>query len=214
MEKFIPFEPPLSYSLLRSDGVWGVVFAHGEQSRIDKGIIKELSKKLGKRGISTLLFNFPFRMNNQKRIDNLIVRDEAFAAAYNYAQTQMPDVKWAMGGHGIGGVTAIRASGIVMPDFGVPPILCVSYPMYPPNKPELVETSSLVAVMGEALFTQGDKSNRGTFSRLKNQIQMMAPHAKLQLIKGGNHFMEVEGRSISTIAHWIANDTEKLLKEA
>lgn len=209
----IPFDPQLNGDVLEAKGEWGIILAHGEQSKIDDGILNALAKKLMKKDISTLRFNFPFRVNASKKIDNIGILDQAFVTTWNYAIKNYPNIRWAVGGHGIGGLTAVRAAGIMYDDSGIPPVVCLNYPMYPYNRPELVDTMALGALLGDGIFCQGDLSKRGTYDRLRNQIQMMARHAKIVKIKGANHLFEVKGKEISTVAYWIANDIARYLRE-
>ncbi len=208
----IPYNPDLIAIENIISGDNGIIIGHGERSRIEEGILNSLSKKLYSRKISTVLFNFPFRMLNKKKVDNIETLDQAFLKVWNYVKEKFPDKRWSVSGHGIGVESAIRMSGLIFSDEGIPPVIGLSYPMYPLNRPELVNTNTLGALMGDALFCQGDQSKRGTYDRLRNQIQMMAGHAHVKKIKGANHNLEVLGKPIETVAHWISNDIEKFLK--
>ncbi|MHA2250877.1 MAG: alpha/beta family hydrolase [Candidatus Kariarchaeaceae archaeon] len=213
MDTSIPFEPPLTAVENIVEGEWGVILSHDENSYIDRGILPALAKQLKKKRISSILFNSPYRMEMKKLADEITKLDQSFLAVWNYITEKYPNKRWCVGGHGIAAETAIRISGLIFDDTGIPPVLGLSYPMYPPNRPELVDTMTLGALMGEALFCQGTKSKRGTFDRLRNQIQMMATHAHISRIGGANHQLEVESKSLDTVAYWISKDFEKFLKD-
>ncbi|OLS23645.1 MAG: hypothetical protein HeimC2_25490 [Candidatus Heimdallarchaeota archaeon LC_2] len=199
--------------VVKANGEWGVILAPAEKLKMNEGILPHLSKKLREKDISSLRFNFPFQMKKQNKADSPQILDLAYLEVWNYAISKFPDKKWCVGGIGIGGLTALRVASISYADFGIPPTICISYPMYPPNRPELVDTSALTALMGDGLFCQGSKSNRGTDDRLKNQTTMMARHAKVSRIGGANHLMEVEGKPANTVAFWIATDIGKFLRD-
>ncbi|MFV2016498.1 MAG: alpha/beta family hydrolase [Candidatus Heimdallarchaeota archaeon] len=209
----IPFETELDGDYTEARGDWGVILAPADKLTMDEGILPQLSKKLRSKDISTVRFNFPFQMNKTNRIDTKQILDEAYQAVWKFVSVKYPDKKWCVGGLGIGGLTALRVSTISYADFGIPPVICLSYPMYPANKPELVDTSALSALMGDGLFCQGNKSNRGTYDRLKNQANMMARHARISLIRGANHYMEVDKKEPHTVAYWIAADIGRFLNE-
>ncbi|MHA2171852.1 MAG: alpha/beta family hydrolase [Candidatus Kariarchaeaceae archaeon] len=209
----IPFDPQLSGIENIAKGKHGIIFAHGERSSIESGILPTLSKKLYAKNISSILFNFPFRMKGVSQVDSIEVLDQAFLAVWHEITRKHPEIIWSVGGHDIGADTAIRISSLTFNESRIPSIVGLSYPMYPPNRPELVNTISLGAIMGDALFCQGDKSNRGTYDRLRNQVKMMAQHAQVKKIGGANHQLEVLGKPIDIVANWIARDIENFLKD-
>lgn len=211
-KSFVQFQPKLKVIETIVEGNWGIIFSHGERSFIEEGLFPILSKKLKQREISSVLFNFPFRMEEKKRPDDIGTIDQAFLTVWNYVISKFPNKRWCVGGHDIGALAAIRVSGLIFDDKGIPPIIGLSYPMYPPNRPEFVDTSTLSAIMGDALFCQGEKSARGSFNRLQNQIRMMAGHVHVQSIKGANHQLEVPEKSMDTVAYWISKDIEKFFK--
>lgn len=213
MKITIPFETELEGEHVEARGEWGIILAPAVKLKMDEGILPDLSMKFREKDISSIRFNFPFQMKQQNKVDAPQILDQSFLEVWNYANSKFPDKKWCVGGIGIGGLTALRVASISYADFGIPPVICISYPMYPPNRPELVETSALSALMGDGLFLQGSKSIRGTDDRLKNQTTMMARHAKVVRIGGADHLMQVEGKPASTVAYWIATDVNKFLRD-
>ncbi|MHA2029100.1 MAG: alpha/beta family hydrolase [Candidatus Kariarchaeaceae archaeon] len=209
----IPFETELDGEYTEARGDWGVILAHADKFGINEGILPHLSVKLRGKDISSVRFSFPFQMRKENRVNDNQILDQAYVAAWNYVSSQYPEKKWCVGGLGIGGLTSLRVATICYADFGIPPVICLSYPMYPINRPELVDTGALTALVGDGLFCQGNISKRGTFDRLKNQANMMARHAKISLIRGANHYMEVDGKETQTVAYWIATDIARFLKE-
>lgn len=206
----IPYSPDLDGISRIHDGKWGIVFAHGEYTKIEEGILASLSKKLAEKNISTIRFNFPFRMLKIKNKDPTIL-DQAFIHVYNWIVEQYPDIRWALGGHEIAAESAVRIASILDDGTNVPTIVGLSYPLFPLNRPELADPRPLAAILGEALFCQGSSSKRGDYQRMENSIQMMANHVEVMMIKGANHNLEIPGKEQDTIAFWIANDIERFL---
>lgn len=207
----IPYDPNLNSIIGIGSHKYGLVIAHGERSFIDEGIINSLAKKLAEKQISSLRFNFPFR-ENQTKADSDEILDKAYIHVWNWVNEKYPNIKWVLAGHDIGAVSAIRISILASEIGEIPAIICLGYPMYPVNRPELVDTRSFGAIMGDALFIQGDKDTRGSYDRLANQIQMMATHCITNKIKGANHDFQVEGKNFDRVAFWISNDIENFLK--
>lgn len=208
MKISIPFTHPIEADYTEARGTWGVILAH--EPNTNDGILKALAKKLREKDIASIRFSITLPTGNRDNSKNF---DNAFVEVWNYAQTNYSNLRWAIGGHSEGAVAAIRISTLVFTDEGSPPIISLGYPMYPPNKPEKVDTMALGALIGDALFCQGTEDNRGTYNRLRNVIGMMASHSKLGRIGGANHEFEVGGKPLTTVAYWISNDINSFLRE-
>jgi len=193
-----------------SNGSRALLFTHGEKTDIEDKLFHFIAKDLQKNGVTVAYFRFPFRVRKKRISDPNHILDEAFQAAWRWIQSDSELAKkhWAIGGHGIGASTAMRASGLLGE---IPPIVAISYPMFPANRPEYLEVSELYAIMGPIFFITGDSGNRGTHERLLTQINMMATFAEAKQIRGADHNMEVKGRSPGKIASWMANDINKFL---
>ncbi len=210
----IPFSPPLEGTIYPASGELGLIFTHGERSDIDAPIFNELAKDLSKRGVTVLLFRMPFKSKKKRIPDPPTIQEEAFMAVWDWVHTQsdLKSKKWSFGGHDIGAKAAIRTAMIVgMSHSHIPPVVSISFPLYPPNRPEKLSTDELNAVMGAVLFCQGDRSNQGTYDRLVNQLATIANFSETKLIKGADHDMNVEGRPPHIVAKWLSNDIVSFL---
>ncbi len=209
----IEFNPPLPAEIAIHNGKWGLILAHGERTHHDRGIILSLSKKLSEKKISSVRFAFPFRVNGSKPGKDTSSLDEAFKAVYDHISATYPEITWVLCGHGIAAASALRVAPIAS-DFGeVPPIVCLNYPLYPPNKPDRVDMRALGAIMGEAFFLQGTDSNRGDPTRVRNSIRMMAEHVHVGSIRGANYQLQVKDKTDDRVAYWISNDIDKFLND-
>jgi uncharacterized protein len=209
----IPYSVPLDYNIYTSNGKWAVLFTHGERTDITDELFKSMGKELVKKGITFINFRLPFKMLGKKHPDALNELDEAFITVFNHITTdpRLEGKRIAIAGHGVGGATALRISGLVSVLGEIPPIIVLSYPMYPPNRPEAMNVSELGAILSNVLFITGDKGNRGTHDRLISQLAMAASFAETKLIKGGNHDLEVPDRKPYLVGRWIANDISVFL---
>jgi len=208
----IPFNPQLEAIVNIESGPYGLILAHGSRGGMKTGILPSLSKKLAEKHISCLRFNFPFKTSKSRQIDDVGTLDNAFLSVWQFAVDSYPAITWLAGGIDIGAETAIRSTGLMMTDDGViPAVIALNYPLYPPNRPEQVDASSLGAIMGDAIFIQGSESNQGSFDRLRNSLRMFAPHADMAKIRGANHDFKVPEKDSDRVAYWISNDIEKFI---
>ncbi|MEC8704940.1 MAG: alpha/beta family hydrolase [Asgard group archaeon] len=209
----IKFNPELDAILNIKDGKFGLILAHGMRDDFDKGILPFISKKLSEKKISSVRFRFPFKINNSKVVDEIGTLDESYLTVWRYVKEKFDNITWLVGGIDIGSKTAIRSTGLMMMDTDtIPAIVSLNYPLYPPNRPELVEASTLGAVMGDALFIQASNSNQGSFDRLKNSINMMIPHADIKKINHADHEFNIENKTHDRVAFWISNDIERYIR--
>ncbi|MCY3414276.1 MAG: hypothetical protein INQ03_21705 [Candidatus Heimdallarchaeota archaeon] len=209
----IDHSTPLPALFLKKTGKYGVIIAHGEWSKMDSGFLAMLATKLAEKEISSIRFSFPFRVLGKKYDKDQHSLDEAFITVYRQMIRTYPDIQWVILGHGIGAASCVRIAPIV-DEFGdLPPIICLNYPLYPPNRPEKVDMRALGAIMGEALFCQGTESNRGDATRMRNAVRMMAEHVHVTSIKGANYELEVKGKDENKVAYWVSNDIQKFIEE-
>ena len=210
MEK-IPFSPPLDTQLSIVPGKWAVILTHGERTDITNKLFSSLKQALNKYGISTLYFRFPFKMKQQKQQDNAKVLENSFLAAWEYAKIQLSEKNLVLAGHDIGASIAIRTSIAVSIEGEVPPVLALSYPMFPPNQPEKMDITDFYGILGSILFITGDRGNQGTHERILSQILMVANFAETAIIRNANHQFEIKGISPSIVSRWIASSIYKFL---
>ncbi|MDH5403076.1 MAG: hypothetical protein OEY49_11340 [Candidatus Heimdallarchaeota archaeon] len=211
METVIPYKPDITTITNIVEGKWGVIFAHGEKSRIEEGFFPILANKLNQKNISVIRFTFPFTKDKSIKVDDIQSLDQAFLKVWEWTSKNFPDKKWCVGGHDIGGETSIRISSITGDFEELPPVICINYPMYPHNKPELFRQGSIGALMGDGLFCQSENSSKGTYDRLKNQLAMMANHAIITKIVQSDHEFNKMKHPINKVMYWIAKDIEKFL---
>lgn len=143
------------------------------------------------------------------------VQEEVFLKVWEWVHSHpnLKDKKWALGGHDIGAKAAIRSASMIAMHEEIPPVVALSFPLYPPNRPEKLKVDELQAIIGPVLFCQGDKGNQGTYDRLGNQLAMMANFAELKLIKGADHNFNVKDREPHIVSKWISNDINNFLSQ-
>ncbi len=209
----IDFDPAIPTLEIHKSSRIGIIIAHGERTNFDEGIIASLAKKLAEKNITSVRFPFPFKIKGERYNKDTQPLDESFVAVFRSLSSQYPDTEWLLCGHDIGAESAVRIAPMASEDGELPHIICLNYPLYPPNRPERVNMSPLAAIIGEALVCQGTESNRGEYKRMRNSLQMMAAHVQIRPIKGANHLLEVEGKTSDRVAFWISNDIERFIAD-
>ncbi|RMG26963.1 MAG: hypothetical protein D6732_20800 [Methanobacteriota archaeon] len=206
-------DPQINGRLYLADGRLGLILTHGERTDIDEPIFHNIAKDLQKKKVTTLLFRMPFKVKKKRIPDKPSVQEEVFLKVWQWvhSQSELADKKWAIGGHDIGAKAAIRSASMIAMQEEIPPVVALSFPLYPPNRPEKLQMDELQAIIGPVLFCQGDKGNQGTYDRLANQLAMMASFAELKLIKGADHNFNVQGREPHIVSKWISNDIANFL---
>lgn len=206
-------EPQVNGKLFFAEGDKGLLLTHGERTDIDEEIFRNIAKDLQKKNITTLLFRMPFKVRRKRIPDKPSVQEEVFLKVWEWVHSQpnLKGKKWALGGHDIGAKAAIRSASMIAMTTEIPPVVALSFPLYPPNRPEKLQTDELQAIIGPVLFCQGDKGNQGTYDRLANQLAMMVSFAELKLIKGADHNFNVDGRPPKIVSKWISNDIANFL---
>ncbi len=204
----IPFNPDINAIIDEVPGKFGIILAHNLMGSMEDPILVELTKKLIKNGITVFRFNFPKNTRNTP-ISEL---EPVFMHVWNWVNTNY-NKYWILAGHGTAAKIAVRIAPILDIDGEIPAIIGLNYPLYPPNKPEMADVRELGALLGDALFCQGTRSNRGDYMRMQNSIKMMANHAIVKSIKDADFDFKINGRFSSKVSAWISSDIVEFLKE-
>ena len=207
----VNFSKPLELDLSEVKGEWVLIFAHGEKSDIEDPLYKYISSHLNNVSVSSAFFRFPFRVKKDKYQDSDSVLENAFLTIIREIKGRFPKKKIAIAGHSLGAKIAIRASVLFASEGDILPVIALSYPMYPPHRPERLDVSDMMAIFGPILFITGDTGNRNSHDRILSQTSLYANFAEAKKIPGADHEFRVKGRKESKVAIWIANDINKFL---
>jgi hypothetical protein len=171
-----------------SDAV--LVLGHGAGSGMRSPFMAGFAEAIGRLGVATLRFDFPYMQAGRKAPDRAPVLVEAWNEAFADAVGRAGGRPVLAGGKSMGGRIASMAAAEGMPAAG---LVFLGYPLHPPGRPDKMRDAHLDAVPVPMLFLQG---TRDTFARpdlLAPVLARLGERAQLVAIEGGNHSFRVPG---------------------
>ncbi len=184
-----------------SDAV--LVLGHGAGSGMRSPFMAGFAEAIGRLGVATLRFDFPYMQAGRKAPDRAPVLVEAWNAAFADAVGRSGGRPVFAGGKSMGGRIASMAVAEGMPAAG---LVFLGYPLHPPGRPDKIRDAHLDAVPVPMLFVQG---SRDTFARpdlLAAVIARLSARAEYVEVVGGNHSFRVPGgpRDAAVVAAGLA----------
>jgi uncharacterized protein len=130
--------------------------------------------------------DFPYRQEGRKMPDRA---PKLVAAVHNqvsaFAQSLgVSTAALVIGGRSMGGRMCSMA---VAEGLRVAGLLCVSYPLHPPKKPETLRIEHLPKVCIPSLFISGSRDDFGTPEELRTHIDAIPGPAELVILQGKGH---------------------------
>jgi uncharacterized protein len=138
-------------------------------------------------GYFVLRFDLPFRQRRVFGPPHPSAADEDRAgirAAIECMRSLTSDRVYA-GGHSYGGrqATMLAAEDPSCCDA----LLLLSYPLHPPNKPNLLRTAHFATLRTPALFVQGTADPFGSIDEMRAAVQLIPSRAELVFIERAGH---------------------------
>ena len=170
-----------------SDAV--LVLAHGAGSGMGAPFMEGFAEEIGRLGVATLRFEFPYMQAGRRAPDRPAVLLDAWRAAFTDGVSRAGGRPGFAGGKSMGGRIASMAAAEGMPAAG---LVFLGYPLHPPGRPEKIRDAHLPDVPVPMLFLQG---SRDTFARpdLLAGVLARLPQAEYVEIAGGDHSFRVPG---------------------
>lgn len=133
-----------------------------------------------------LRVDFPYRREGRKMPDRapklvaaVHVEVASFAELLGVQTTSL-----VIGGRSMGGRMCSMA---IAEGLQVAGLLCMSYPLHPPKKPEKLRIEHLPKVNVPALFVSGSRDNFGTPDELRAHLGVVPGPAELHIVEGKGH---------------------------
>ena len=167
-----------------------LVLAHGAGSGMRAPFMEGFAEEIGRRGIATLRFEFPYMQAGRRAPDRPPVLVDAWRDAFTEGVSRAGGRRVFAGGKSMGGRIASMAAAEGMPAAG---LVFLGYPLHPPGRPEKIRDAHLPDVPVPMLFLQG---SRDTFARpdlLAGVIARLGPRAEYVEVAGGDHSFRVPG---------------------
>jgi uncharacterized protein len=140
--------------------------------------------------------DFPYRREGRKMPDRAPKLVSAVhAEVASFAQSLgVPTSSLVIGGRSMGGRMCSMA---VAEGLEVAGLLCMSYPLHPPKKPDKLRIEHLPNVKVPALFISGSRDDFGTPDELRAHIAVVPGPAELQILEGKGHDLANADQSIA-----------------
>jgi uncharacterized protein len=167
-----------------------LVLAHGAGSGMRSPFMAGFAEGIGRLGVATLRFEFPYMQAGRRAPDRPQVLLDAWRGAFSEGVERAGRRPVFAGGKSMGGRIASMAAGEGMATAG---LVFLGYPLHPPGRPEKIRDGHLDAVPVPMLFVQG---SRDTFARpdlLAAVLARLGRRAEYVEIAGGDHSFRVPG---------------------
>jgi predicted alpha/beta-hydrolase family hydrolase len=167
-----------------------LVLAHGAGSGMRAPFMEGFAEEIGRLGVATLRFEFPYMRAGRRAPDRPPVLIDAWRDAFADGVSRAGGRRVFAGGKSMGGRIASMAAAEGMPAAG---LVFLGYPLHPPGRPEKIRDAHLPDVPVPMLFLQG---SRDTFARpdlLAGVIARLGPRAEYVEVAGGDHSFRVPG---------------------
>lgn len=172
-----------------------LVLAHGAGAGYRHAHLQQITDALAAVGVATLRFNFPYMQAGKPRTDNLATCIQCFDAAIKAARKKVRGLPVLLGGHSFGGRMASHYLA-EKEDERVRGLICFSFPLHNPKKPEIRRAAHLGSIDQPMLFLSGSRdamAQTALFQPLIDEIE----HARLHWLDTGDHSFKILKRTRS-----------------
>ena len=166
------------------------VFAHGAGAGMTHASMETVAAELGRRGIATLRYQFPYMEKGSKRPDAPSVAHAAVRAAAAEAGRCCPSLPLIAGGRSFGGRMTSQAQAL-SPLPGVRGLAFLGFPLHPAGKPSSDRARHLADVNFPMLFLQGARDALAELGLLEPVVKRLGSPATLHLLDGADHSFHV-----------------------
>ena len=188
-----------------------LVLAHGAGSGMRSPFMAGFAEELGRLGVATLRFEFPYMQAGRRAPDRPQVLLDAWGEAFAEGVERAGGRPAFAGGKSMGGRIASMAVAEGMAAAG---LVFLGYPLHPPGRPEKIRDAHLDAVPVPMLFLQGSRDSFARPDLLAGVIARLRPRAEYVEITGGDHSFRVAGgpRDGAAIGATLADPAARFIR--
>jgi predicted alpha/beta-hydrolase family hydrolase len=170
-----------------------LVLAHGAGAGMRHAFMELLAGALGRVGIATWRWEFPYMRDGRRRPDRPSVALPAVRAAVEEARRRWPKLPLFAGGKSFGGrMTSTAAAEAPLPVEG---LVFFGFPLHPARRPGVERAAHLRNVQHPLLFLQGDRDALAELALLRTVVAELGERAHLHVVEGADHAFRVLKRS-------------------
>ena len=194
------------YRPLGTDPAAVAVLAHGAGGNRDSSIMVALGTELSDRGWLVACIDLPYRQRRPKGPPSPsgAAADRAGIVAAVAAMRQESDAPLILGGQSYGGR---QASMVVAEDPALAHgLLCTSYPLHPPGKPERARVDHLPKISRPTVVVHGERDQFATTDEITEAMTLIDAPTRLVEVSGTGHDLRPERTGAASLAADAAED--------
>jgi predicted alpha/beta-hydrolase family hydrolase len=170
------------------------VFGHGAGAGMRHAFMEGVAKRLGRAGIATFRYQFPYMESGRKAPDRAPVLVKTVRSAVAEAGRLAGDLPLFAGGKSMGGrMTSAAAAEEALPR--VQGLAFLGFPLHPPGRSGTERGAHLADVGLPMLFLQGDRDRLADLGLLVPLLETIRPRPTLHVAEGADHGFHVLKRS-------------------
>lgn len=156
--------------------------------------------------LPTFRIDFPYRREGRKFPDRTPILVQSVIDEVNRTANKLrcSTSDLVIGGRSMGGRMCTMAMADEVAPLDVRGVICVSYPLHPPKKPDQLRTEHLPRVWAPSLFISGTRDEFGSPDELTRELGAIPTPPTIEFIEGGRH--ELKGhddRVAALIENWL-----------
>jgi uncharacterized protein len=170
------------------------VLAHGAGAGMEHPSMQAVATGLGKRGIATLRYQFPYMERKIRRPDPPALCHATVRAAVAQASRLAPDLPLIAGGRSFGGrmTSQAQAQTALARVLG---LAFLAFPLHPAGRPGTERAVHLREIDLPLLFIQGTRDELADLGLLRPLVASLGTRATLHLLEDADHSFHVPART-------------------
>ena len=167
-----------------------LVLGHGAGGGVGAPDLLALARRLPEAGISVLRFEQPWRVAGRRIAVRPPLLDEAWLAGFEAVGAALPGLlhpalPLVVGGRSAGARVACRTAAAL----GAVGVLCLSFPLHLPGRPERSRLGELLAPSVPRLVLQGTRDTFGSAAEVTQALATAGPEAGVRVVglDGADH---------------------------
>ena len=178
--------------------------------------LENLAVELGKVGVATFRYQFPYMEERRKAPDRPEVLTATVKSAVSTAAEAMPDLPLFAGGKSLGGRMTSQAAAMgLLPD--IKGIVFFGFPLHPPKQPSTKRADHLSKVEIPMLFLQGTRDTLADLKLIRSVCTKLGQRATVHVVDTADHSFHVlksSGKKDPDVLRELAQTTASWSKRA